>query len=61
MASRPFKSLFRGAGRNALAINCRGSLLRSEHPEIRAEVDRLREWSSDEIDELRQEREARQK
>jgi hypothetical protein len=35
--------------------------LRSEHPEIRAEVDRLREWSSDEIDELRQEREARQK
>ena len=34
--------------------------LRSEHPEIRAEVDRLREWSSDEIDELRQEREARQ-
>lgn len=35
--------------------------LRSDHPEIRAEVDRLREWSSDEIDELRLEREARQK
>ena len=32
--------------------------LRSEHPEIRAEVDRLREWSSEEIDELRIEREA---
>jgi hypothetical protein len=35
--------------------------LRSDHPEVRAEVDRLREWSSDEIDELRLEAEARQK
>jgi pentatricopeptide repeat protein len=30
---------------------------RSEHPEIRAETDRLREWSTEEIDELRRERE----
>jgi hypothetical protein len=33
--------------------------LRSEHPEIRAEVDRLREWTAADIDELRREREAR--
>jgi hypothetical protein len=28
----------------------------SEHPEIRAEIDSLREWSSQEIDELKEER-----
>lgn len=32
---------------------------RSPHPEIRAETDRLAEWSSEEIDEMRQESEAR--
>ena len=32
---------------------------RSEHQEIRAETDRLREWTPQEIDELRAEREAR--
>jgi pentatricopeptide repeat protein len=32
---------------------------RSEHPEIRAEIDRLNEWTAEEIDELREEREAR--
>ena len=35
----------------------RQACLRSEHPEIRAEVDRLREWSAEEIDEMRRERE----
>ena len=32
---------------------------RSRHPEIRAEIERLREWSPEDIDELRAEREAR--
>lgn len=31
--------------------------LRSEHPEIRAEVDRLHEWTAEDIDALRRERE----
>jgi hypothetical protein len=39
----------------------RQACLRSEHPEIRAEVDRLREWSSEELDEMRREQEAKQK
>jgi hypothetical protein len=30
---------------------------RSPHPEIRAETDRLREWSPEDVDELRRERE----
>lgn len=33
---------------------------RSPHPEIRAETDRLREWTPEEVDELRAEAEARQ-
>jgi hypothetical protein len=33
---------------------------RSPHPEIRAEIDRLNEWSAEEIDQIRAEREARQ-
>lgn len=32
---------------------------RSDYPEIRAETDRLREWSSEEIDHLREERQKR--
>ena len=32
---------------------------RSEHPEIRAETERLREWSAEEIEALREESEAR--
>ena len=39
----------------------RQACLRSEHPEIRAEVDRLREWSPEELDEMRRELEAKQK
>jgi hypothetical protein len=33
---------------------------RSEHPEIRAEIARLREWTTEEVDALRAEREGRQ-
>lgn len=33
---------------------------RSEHPEIRAEIERLSVWSSEDVDELRQERSRRQ-
>lgn len=36
----------------------RQACLRSEHPEIRAEVDRLREWSAEELDEMRREHES---
>jgi ATP/maltotriose-dependent transcriptional regulator MalT len=32
---------------------------RSPHPEVQAEIERLREWSPEEVDELRAEREAR--
>jgi pentatricopeptide repeat protein len=35
-------------------IECR----RSEHPEIRSEVDHLAEWTPDDVEELRQQREA---
>jgi hypothetical protein len=34
---------------------------RSPHPEIRGEIDRLNEWSPEDIDQIRAEREARQK
>jgi hypothetical protein len=37
----------------------RRSCERSPFPEIRAETDRLREWSTDEVDEVRRERETR--
>ena len=33
--------------------------LRSDHPEIRGEVDRLHEWTAEDIDDLRREREGR--
>jgi pentatricopeptide repeat protein len=36
----------------------RNECTRSPHPEIRAEVDSLNEWTTEEIDELRREREA---
>lgn len=32
---------------------------RSEHPEIRAEIDHLREWTTEEVERLRQEHQAR--
>jgi len=32
---------------------------RSDHPEIRAEIERLREWTPEDVDEMRAEREAR--
>ncbi|MGH7458639.1 MAG: hypothetical protein ACREKN_06145 [Longimicrobiaceae bacterium] len=34
---------------------------RSEHPEIRAETEHLREWTSDEVERLREEREGKTK
>jgi hypothetical protein len=43
------------------ARNRRLECERSEHPEIRAEVDRIHEWTPDEIDELRKERESAQR
>ncbi len=32
---------------------------RSPHPEVRTEIERLREWSTDDVDEMREERQAR--
>ena len=37
----------------------RAECARSEHPEIRAEIEHLQEWTADEVDRLRAERESR--